>query len=171
MNIDKNPIKIGDRFTRLKIIDFTNKKIGTSKVWKCKCDCGKICYLSANALKRKNTKSCGCLRIDLSHTSGKKAKGFKHGKSGTYKYKLFQRLLHNFNISLKEYYRLHIIQKGNCAICGVNEKILKKHLGVDHNHKTGKVRGLLCNRCNVLLGFATDSKNIFKKAIKYLKRG
>lgn len=40
------------------------------------------------------------------------------------------------------------VQKGRCAICGKHERNFKKRLAVDHNHKTGNVRGLLCFYCN-----------------------
>jgi Recombination endonuclease VII/HECT-like Ubiquitin-conjugating enzyme (E2)-binding len=41
---------------------------------------------------------------------------------------------------------------------------------VDHNHKTRKFRGILCNSCNTLLGFSKDSIKILKNAISYLKK-
>lgn len=50
-------------------------------------------------------------------------------------------------------YRKLLAQQGNkCAICLKSALSFKKALGVDHNHKTGKIRGLLCVRCNTLLG-------------------
>jgi protein-arginine kinase activator protein McsA len=55
-------------------------------------------------------------------------------------------------------------QQGKCAICG-KESALK----VDHCHKTGKVRGLLCQTCNATLGMAYDSISILETAISYLK--
>lgn len=42
-------------------------------------------------------------------------------------------------------------QEQRCAICKKHESMFKKRLAVDHNHKTGKVRGLLCYRCNKFL--------------------
>ena len=45
-----------------------------------------------------------------------------------------------------EYARLLEAQGGGCAICGAKPKTRRLH--VDHDHKTGKVRGLLCHRCN-----------------------
>lgn len=70
-----------------------------------------------------------------------------------------------YGISFKDYIRLSKSQKNKCAICGK----LKK-LQVDHNHKTGKIRGLLCQNCNFVLGFVKDKINILKKSILYLKR-
>lgn len=59
-------------------------------------------------------------------------------------------------------------QKGKCEIC--NNILLPNHgTQSDHNHITNKPRGLLCNKCNFLLGHAKDNIDILKKAIKYLK--
>lgn len=57
-------------------------------------------------------------------------------------------------------------QKGKCAICG---RRMKKP-SVDHEHKTRKVRGLLCDHCNRMLGFARESIKTLKSAIGYLTR-
>lgn len=54
--------------------------------------------------------------------------------------------------------------QGRCAVCGVEEP-----LRIDHNHTTGKVRGLLCHNCNVGLGHFCDDPKLLKKAIDYLK--
>ena len=61
-------------------------------------------------------------------------------------------------------------QAGCCAICGKHQANLKQTMNVDHNHKTGKIRGLLCHNCNLLLGFAEENIQTLKNAINYLKR-
>jgi hypothetical protein len=63
-------------------------------------------------------------------------------------------------------------QNGVCWICekrtrGRGEE--KNTLAVDHNHKTGKIRGLLCSNCNTGLGNLRDSIELLEKAITYLK--
>jgi len=58
------------------------------------------------------------------------------------------------------------VQKGRCLIC---TKIPTKQLVVDHCHTTGKVRGLLCDKCNFLLGLANDQINVLQNAIAYLE--
>ena len=50
-----------------------------------------------------------------------------------------------------------------CCICGE-----KQELVIDHDHRTGKVRGLLCGSCNKGLGFFKDNKKYLNSAIKYL---
>jgi len=61
-------------------------------------------------------------------------------------------------------------QNGKCAICGAIESHSKGHrLAVDHDHETGKIRGLLCHNCNVGLGNFKDSPDLIRSAIEYLK--
>lgn len=83
-----------------------------------------------------------------------------------------------YHITADQYRKLYEIQKGRCSICGapdivepLSTLILKtRRLSIDHNHITGKVRGLLCHNCNIGIAFlGGDSGTIFlKKAIKYL---
>lgn len=78
-----------------------------------------------------------------------------------------------FNITRKEYKRMLEAQKGVCFICGnkevwkVNGKV--KNLAVDHDHESGKIRGLLCQRCNQGLGHFQDDTDRMQSAINYLK--
>jgi hypothetical protein len=81
-----------------------------------------------------------------------------------------------FKISIEEYNNLWQKQNGVCALCGnpetvmySNGKITKlRALAVDHDHKTGRIRGLLCHFCNVGLGHFKDDKNLLLKAIEYI---
>jgi len=72
-----------------------------------------------------------------------------------------------YGITLGEYNRILIAQGNVCAICKSSYNGKKKFF-VDHNHVTGKVRGLLCHKCNILLGGANDSIETLKTAIQYL---
>jgi hypothetical protein len=58
-----------------------------------------------------------------------------------------------------------------CAICGSSKTGAKhkKNLSIDHSHKSGKIRGLLCDPCNRGLGLLKEDKNLLKKAIGYLE--
>lgn len=76
----------------------------------------------------------------------------------------------NIKITLEDYKNLLTAQNNKCAICNTDQSKLKKELAVDHNHNTGKVRGLLCNRCNSALGLLGDSKDTVIKAHEYLIR-
>lgn len=81
-----------------------------------------------------------------------------------------------YNISLEEYNNILKIQNNVCAICQ-NPEFSKdalsgkeRLLSVDHCHSTGKVRGLLCNKCNRGLGFFQDNEILLVKAAEYLKK-
>ena len=78
-------------------------------------------------------------------------------------------LKRKYNITQEQYDELYNKQNGCCAICKKHQSELKKILGVDHNHKTGKIRGLLCDNCNKGLGCLKDDKDIINNAGNYLK--
>jgi hypothetical protein len=58
-----------------------------------------------------------------------------------------------YGISSKDYELMLEAQGGKCKICNEHQDNLKRILCVDHQHKTGKIRGLLCDTCNKFLGF------------------
>ena len=72
-----------------------------------------------------------------------------------------------FNLTLDDYNQIFNNQKGCCAICGKHQSEFKNALSVDHNHKTGKVRGLLCVRCNTRLSFIENAE-LMAKTTAYL---
>jgi len=81
-----------------------------------------------------------------------------------------------YGLSLKDYDALYKRHKGRCAICGVSvkhpsdpEATHSNMATVDHDHVTGKVRGILCKIHNIMLGLAGDDHEILKEAIKYLR--
>lgn len=71
-----------------------------------------------------------------------------------------------YGLSPKQYKKMLKRQKGRCAIC--RGEGTSRGLFVDHCHKTGKVRGLLCYHCNTALGMIHDSPKIAKRIISYL---
>ena len=82
-------------------------------------------------------------------------------------------LQYNHGINEAQYNQILKSQNSVCAICGQPETTIKHNktqaLAVDHNHKMGKVRGLLCHRCNRALGYFNDNPFLLVKAIKYLQ--
>ncbi len=78
---------------------------------------------------------------------------------------------HRYGITIETYEEMLKNQNGACAICGKNHKHkTQKYLHVDHNHKTGQVRGLLCGKCNHAIGLVNDDVNVLSKIIEYLYR-
>lgn len=84
-----------------------------------------------------------------------------------------------YGISAKQYYRLLHDQEYKCKICKVSIDDINRRLSIDHDHSCcpakescGKcIRGLICNSCNMALGYAKDSKNILTSMISYLELG
>ena len=74
-----------------------------------------------------------------------------------------------FGITIQDYDDMYIEQGGRCAICGVHQSETQKRLCVDHDHESGNVRGLLCDRCNTSIGKFNDDINLLHNAIKYLE--
>ena len=87
------------------------------------------------------------------------------------KKQLKRRLLHRYGLSVDEYEQMHITQNNKCAICG-NEggNTRSTRLFVDHNHKTGKIRELLCPKCNMHLAVIEQGIPKIIEFAKYLHK-
>lgn len=75
-----------------------------------------------------------------------------------------------YNLNEGDYARLYESQQGLCAICGptTGHSGKSRRLVVDHDHKTGEVRGLLCQICNDILGRWRDDSSCFTRGLEYL---
>jgi len=78
-------------------------------------------------------------------------------------------LKRHFGITVEEYKQMIVKQNGLCAICNQPEKNGNR-ISLDHDHKTGKNRELLCNNCNMGIGRLKESEEILLSAISYLKK-
>jgi hypothetical protein len=86
-----------------------------------------------------------------------------------------KRLKKDFGITLDEYNAMFEMQKGLCAVCGEPQKIRDKYgnlrrFSVDHHHKTGRVRQLLCGPCNLSIGLVKENVVTLNSMIDYIKR-
>jgi hypothetical protein len=79
-------------------------------------------------------------------------------------------LKRDYNITLDDYNNMLMAQNNSCAICGMPQNKLKKNLCIDHNHKTGEIRALLCHSCNLILGNCFESISVLERAIEYLNK-
>lgn len=79
-----------------------------------------------------------------------------------------------YGLSIKDWEILFENQNGVCAICDMPETLIDKgilrRLAVDHCHETGKVRSLLCSKCNQAIGLLNDNSKLLDKAASYLRK-
>lgn len=85
------------------------------------------------------------------------------GKLAHYKFLIKKK----YGITWDQYQSLLTSQNGLCAICNKGESP-KRRLAIDHCHKTNRVRGLLCIKCNRALGYLCDDPAIVRSALEYL---
>lgn len=74
-----------------------------------------------------------------------------------------------YKITLSQMEQMFISQNGRCAIC-LKDFENTKNMHVDHNHATGQVRQLLCNKCNSAIGYLNENVSVLARAIDYLNR-
>lgn len=74
-----------------------------------------------------------------------------------------------YGITLEQYNEMFKLQEEKCLICNKHQNEFNKAFAIDHDHKTGKIRGLLCHKCNSGLGSFNDSIETLQHAIDYLK--
>lgn len=77
---------------------------------------------------------------------------------------------HKYGITQEQFEALFKSQDGACAICLTKDDFGRGAIHVDHDHKTGGVRGLLCVRCNAGLGYFRDDPDLLLKSVEYLRR-
>lgn len=98
----------------------------------------------------------GCGVLDCSNKHDRKGYCRQHGW-----------LWFRYRIDPQEYEDALVRQGGVCAICGGVDA--ERSLAVDHDHENECIRGLLCRRCNQLLGASKDDSSILERAAKYIK--
>jgi hypothetical protein len=160
----RNNMKLCSRCKQYKAIsDFgidNNRKDGLN------CYC-KICVneqsrpRSKNRPKRPYSKEKAKLVRDRRTQEQKDKVAFEKRKSWVKK---------SYGITMEEYYQMFNLQDGKCAICNRDQGSLSMTLGIDHNHITKEIRGLLCQVCNRMLGFlkVDETNHIVQNLIDYL---
>ena len=86
--------------------------------------------------------------------------------------------LKTYGLTISAFDKLFKGQNGKCAICGLElvdendkgRKVSNAYPRIDHCHETGKIRGLLCNRCNIAMGTFEDDIELLGNAVAYLSR-
>ena len=85
-------------------------------------------------------------------------------QKGTPEFSRNRTLKYKYGITIEDYERMLVEQNHQCYICNAETKLV-----VDHCHESGKVRGLLCHQCNIMLGMAKDNPAILRLAANYLE--
>jgi hypothetical protein len=182
------PDLVGKRFGNLvvlsKIVPSPKPHVSS---WTVRCDCGEEWAVSGGSLRSGGTSRCwtcktvdsgkkrrrftdeekwcpacrGWLPLDrfgvnLARPSGKADRCKVHARADWH--------ASEYNLSPEQYASMRAKQGGRCAICNSDFSLC-----VDHNHKTGFVRGLLCRRCNMMLGHLNDDVAALERAIQYLQ--
>lgn len=101
--------------------------------------------------------------------SGKHAEYMKQWRAnGGWRKQLDADLRRGFGITADDYERMLAEQGGVCALC-FKDNVDGRRLAVDHDHTTGKVRGLLCSPCNRAIGFFGDDPRVMERAAIYVE--
>ena len=94
---------------------------------------------------------------------------YKQSNKNTPRNRKAEKLQLRYALTYEQWEDMRYAENYRCMICGISEDEIDKRLDVDHCHKSGKVRGMLCNPCNTMLGHARDNLAILEAAVKYLK--
>ena len=158
----------GRKIHKLTLLKMLNERTGNGSFkYLTKCECGVEKVIGYNLITSGRSKSCGCSQ----YPKGILSPNYKHGRSRTKEYDLELHMKRTYGLDFKDYKEMLDKQGGVCAICSSPPPNNRKtRLAIDHCHKTGKVRGLLCDRCNRSIGLLKDDISILKNAIKYLNK-
>lgn len=122
--------------------------------------CGETIDAAEVVTHRRTCRSCERKRSREYHSNNRETIRARHRN---------QQLQRTYGISQEEYLNLLEAQEGVCDIC-LNTCPTGRNLAVDHHHKTGRVRGLLCIKCNQAIGMLHEDKEIILRALDYLKK-
>jgi hypothetical protein len=171
---------IGTRFGRLVVLARadnipTHRRGSGRTAWRCICDCGKETIVATESLNPNRvhgrTRSCGCLRKEICREASKRRRItdpvlLEESRQKRNRNQYIRYLKDKYGMTMEQYEEMASLQGWKCAICGRNKDT---RLHVDHCHKTGKVRRLLCNSCNNALGLLQDDPEIILRAAEYVK--
>jgi hypothetical protein len=120
------------------------------------------------ALDRKNDRACGyCEEPFKSQDMSRKYCSDECARTG----KSLRQAFRLYGITMQEYRRLSLRQKGVCAVCHQPERTERNRLlTIDHDHVSGHVRGLLCSQCNRAIGLLQDDPIVIAAAAAYVRR-
>ncbi len=129
-------------------------------------------YYYKKGIKKKKIIYPWCTTCDYARM---KAYNIRSKNKDPEKYRLRRksyRMKNEYGITMDDYIKMRDAQGGVCAVCGNHETKkcggIVQPLSVDHDHSSNKIRGLLCDACNVMIGRARDDPAVLRNAAKYL---
>jgi hypothetical protein len=173
---------VGKRFGRWLVLEKSSIRLNGFVCYLCLCDCGTTRIVRSIGLKQ-DSKSCGCLQKERASVVGKKTGPanikFLHTKKvwnkASESRRIYPEQCANFLSYIKEVYKVspmdwtHLVLRANgrCEICSKDFRN-SREVSIDHNHQTGKIRGLLCTGCNSAIQILDDFQ-LFTSAKSYLE--
>ena len=129
--------------------------------------CPKCCkeFPQSNFYKDR-VRSDGLSRICKPCSNNKTKKYYTNNREKVRAKRRIYEMRYYYGMEFEHYQKLSDKQNGVCAICGGNPE---NWLAIDHDHKTGQIRGLLCRTCNSALGLFKDDPTVLDKAAQYLR--
>lgn len=177
---------IDKKFGNWTVIGKIKKNKWNKRAVNCKCKCGNVREIEITHLKNNASKRCReCYFKERKEKAYDKTEykkdWYQKNKIRLRKYKQknpitrenahIYHLKYKYKLEIEHYNSLLQEQNNSCAICKTIFKIdnkIKKKLFVDHNHDSGQIRGLLCQKCNSAIGLLQDSPEIIINAFNYL---
>ena len=129
----------------------------------------KFCQNICNKLWRDKNKESRKDYFKKHYNAEKSRKYYINNKEKISKRNRINKLKNKYSLTQEEYRNIIEDQKTKCAICGKKFNTTVDKICIDHDHNTGKIRGLLCHKCNVGLGMFEDNFKLLIKALNYLK--
>lgn len=115
----------------------------------------KACHLAADKERRE--------RPEVKKREVQRRKQHRKDHPEVYRLRSKKEKLAKHGLTIEDYERLLAEQRGGCALCGSTDRLC-----VDHDHETGRVRGILCFKCNTAIGMLGDSAAGLRRAFEYL---
>ncbi len=134
--------------------------------------CSKCSKLKPNSEYNKRSRISNTLQSMCKICANKeRKKNYKKNRNKTLFNAYKRNIKIRYGVSIEDYDAMLKKQKNKCAICEStsNNRKRAERFCIDHCHSTGKIRGLLCHNCNVLLGKLKDSIAMCKKVVIYLE--
>jgi Recombination endonuclease VII len=133
---------------------------------KCRAKMEALEFCSRCGKKRDGSHATYCRECYQAYSREHYARNVEHKRAKTRN----QHIKSIYGMSVAEWNAKLVEQGGKCAVCYTEEPGGRGQFHTDHDHVTGKVRGLLCTRCNVALGMVNDDTWLLRRLAEYVER-